>query len=69
MFEIGEKVSFLYEKGEGIIRRFESNRVLVEDETGFDRWFDFGEIVKIHGRKYESNITFNASLEQKEDLS
>lgn len=69
MFEIGEKVSFLYEKGEGIIKSFQSNRVLVEDETGFDRWFDFGEIVKIHGKKYESTISFEASIEQKEELS
>ncbi len=52
-FFIGEKIGFLYEKGGGVILRFDqSNRVIVEDETGFERPFLLTEIVKIHGTEY-----------------
>lgn len=52
-FKIGEKVAFLYEKGGGVILRFdEKNRAIIEDETGFDRPFLLSEIAKIHGNDY-----------------
>ncbi|MDR0802773.1 Smr/MutS family protein [Fluviicola sp.] len=51
-FKIGQKVSLLYEKGEGIILNLEKNRALVSDDSGFDRWFPFNELVYIHSEKY-----------------
>lgn len=47
-------MSFLYEKGEGVIRSFDaSNRAVIEDETGFERPFLLSEIAKIHGTEYQ----------------
>jgi len=52
-FQIGEKVSFLYEKGTGIIVRFDVNNfIVVCDEDGFDRQFRANELAKIHGTEY-----------------
>jgi len=52
-FKVGERVGFLYEKGGGIIRRFDNaNRAVIEDESGFERPFLESEIVKIHGENY-----------------
>ncbi len=52
-FQIGEKVSFLYEKGMGIIVRFDVNNfIVVSDEDGFDRQFRANELAKIHGTEY-----------------
>ncbi len=69
MFHIGEKVSLLFEKGDGIIKEINSNKFLIEDETGFDRWFEQNELVKIHGQNYDSKTAFNASIEEKADLT
>ena len=53
-FQIGEKVGFLYEKGEGtIIRKDNLNRFIVVDETGFERPFNSNEIIKIHSNDYQ----------------
>lgn len=55
-FSVGEKVGFLYEKGGGIIRSFDSQgRAMIEDESGFERPFLATEIVKIHGTDYNMN--------------
>lgn len=54
-FTVGQVISFLYEKGEGKIVKIEGGRALVEDETGFDRWFPFNELVQIHSRNYEDD--------------
>ena len=52
-FQIGEQVSFLYEKGTGIIVRFDVNNfIVVCDEDGFDRQFRANELAKIHGTEY-----------------
>jgi hypothetical protein len=52
-FQIGEKVSFLYEKGTGIIVRFDvNNYIVVCDEDGFDRQFRPNELARIHGTEY-----------------
>jgi len=52
-FQINEKVAFLYEKGGGIVRRFDANGLIfVEDEDGFERPFPSNELVKIYGSDY-----------------
>ena len=52
-FQINEKVAFLYEKGGGIVRRFDVNGLIfVEDEDGFERPFPSNELVKIYGSDY-----------------
>ena len=49
-YQINEKVAFLYEKGGGIVRRFDANGLIfVEDEYGFERPFPSNELVKIYG--------------------
>lgn len=63
-FRVGQRVSFLYEKGAGIIRQINGQKALIEDESGFDRWFAFNELVFIHSEKYaDDEITIS-----KEDL-
>jgi DNA-nicking Smr family endonuclease len=64
LFEIGEKVTFLYESGWGMVQKFMPNQqVLVKDETGFDRLIPLSELVKIHGdqRKGLNDVTANLS--------
>ena len=64
MFKVGQKVSFLYEKGDGVILSLEQNRAQVTDDSGFDRWFPLNELVFIHSEKYaDDEITIS-----KEDL-
>ncbi|MFA5573468.1 MAG: Smr/MutS family protein [Brumimicrobium sp.] len=49
-FNIGEKVGFLNEVGEGIVLSYKSPFiVVVEDETGFNYEMKEDELVKIHG--------------------
>lgn len=56
MFKIGEKVSFLYQTGFGIILDFvDSNQVKIEDENGFEQIFNVKELVKIHGKMEEDD--------------
>lgn len=65
-FKLGEKVSFLHESGWGIIRAFEKESVVVEDETGFERLVLLGEMVKIHGSHGDHMDTVPVSLSGKE---
>jgi len=44
-FKTGETVSFLNQVGEGIITKYEGGRYLIEDEHGFDDWYDEHELV------------------------
>lgn len=70
LFEIGEKVTFLYESGWGIIREFRSNQqVLIKDETGFERLIPLNELVKIYGdqRKGMNDVTANLSQKDGEE--
>lgn len=68
-FSIGEKVGFLYEKGGGIIKRFEAGqKVIVEDETGFERPFLLSELVKIHSNEYHME-DYSETLLEDESLS
>lgn len=59
-FQLNEKVTFLYEIGEGIVRKIdELGIIIVEDESGFERAFRANELVKIHSSEYnlpEDNI-------------
>lgn len=56
MFKKGEKVSFLYQTGFGIILDFvDSNQVKIEDENGFEQVFNVKELVKIHGKMEEDD--------------
>lgn len=54
-FQVGQVVSFLYEKGEGTIVQIERDRALVNDDSGFDRWFPFNELVRIHSKVYDDD--------------
>lgn len=67
-FEIGEKVIFLNDTGSGIIREFkDSNTVIIEDETGFDRPVPVNELVKIQGdqsRSINANVVEFLSEEE-----
>ncbi len=45
-FNIGDKVSFLDAVGSATIKRIKDDQVLVEDESGFDNWFNMNEIIK-----------------------
>lgn len=51
-FQPGEKVSFLREKGDGIVSSFKNGRYTVVDEYGFERTFLPNELVKIYGTNY-----------------
>ena len=51
-FQPGEKVSFLHEKGDGIVSSFKNGRYTVVDEFGFERTFLPNELVKIYGTNY-----------------
>ncbi len=53
-FQIGEKVTFLHEHGTGVVKGFRSAHVvIIEDETGFERFFPLTELVKIHSTEFE----------------
>ena len=68
-FKIGEKISFLLEKGGGTIIKIEGpNRIIVLDDSGFDRPFFINEIVKIHSIDYELD-NFNKDVNDDESLS
>jgi hypothetical protein len=53
LFQIGEKVGFLNEKGGGIIVKIVGQSIYVEDESGFDRPFKANELVKIHSTQFD----------------
>jgi hypothetical protein len=68
-FKIGEKVSFLYEKGDGIVKGFDHlKRLIIEDESGFERPFLVNEIVKIYGTDYQMN-NYTDKINDDESLS
>lgn len=69
-FKIGERVSFLYETGEGEIIRIESpERIVVVDETGFERPFESIELVKIHGNQKDVYKNLTSFIPDEEDGS
>ncbi len=52
-FQINEKVAFLHEQGQGIVKGFKSkNELIIEDETGFERFFPISEVIKIHSTNF-----------------
>lgn len=71
-FKVGERVRFLYEVGEGVVVKIQSSdRIVVVDETGFERPFISSELVKIHGDPKEvyDNFTNFIPDEDSEALS
>lgn len=57
-FQVGQRVSFLNEKGEGIVLEINAFKVLVRDEHGFEKWYASNNIVKIHSTNYPTqNLT------------
>lgn len=69
-FEKGEKVSFLYETGGGVIVSQKSNLLyIVEDDSGFERTFQLSELVKIHGSDYKISNSADIQMNEDETLS
>jgi len=57
-FQIGEKVGFLHERGTGIVKGFRSkDELIVEDETGFERFYPLEEVIKIHSTDFEIDFS------------
>jgi hypothetical protein len=53
-FVIGEKVGFLREQGIGIVKGFRSNNeLIIEDETGFERYFHASDLIKIKSLDFD----------------
>lgn len=66
LFEINEKVGFLHEQGYGIVRGFrENNELIIEDETGFERFFHANDLVKIKSMEFE----LGGAIPSKEELN
>ncbi len=69
-FEKGEKVSFLYDTGGGIIVSQKSNLIyIVQDDSGFERTFQMAELVKIHGSDYKISNAADIQMNEDETLS
>lgn len=68
-FQVGERVGYLYEKGFGVVTRIEGQRVFVEDEDGFERYFQPNELVFIHNDHYTKEVTTIVKEEAEEDLT
>lgn len=75
-FKTGEKVAFLKEVGEGVVKSYKNDSiVIVEDDTGFDREFLVTELAKIHGNQNEAmdkdfdiNDVIEETVSYKQDL-
>ncbi|WP_417588540.1 Smr/MutS family protein [Owenweeksia hongkongensis] len=52
-FKLGDTVSFLNQIGEGVITKCEQGRYLVEDEHGFDDWYEERELVAKNNLKID----------------
>lgn len=79
VFQIGERVTFLNEQGQGTVKGFKSSAiVIVEDDFGFERDFPIQELVKIHSQdfqlgnpippKNEPTKRRNSSINEREEL-
>lgn len=69
-FNTGEKVGFLYEVGEGIVRKIINPKsYIVEDDSGFERTFQVNELVKIYGKDYKLSDSANLQMNSDETLS
>jgi Smr domain len=49
MFSVGEKISLLHEKLDGIVLEVKGKTIVIQDSIGFTREMNAAEIVKIHG--------------------
>lgn len=69
-FNLGEKVGFLYETGEGIVCKvINSTHYMVEDDTGFERTFQTNELVRIYGKDYKLSDSSDLQMNEDETLS
>lgn len=54
IYQIGEKVGFLHESGYAIVKGFRSDKeVIIEDETGFERFIPIQELIKIQSLNFD----------------
>lgn len=64
LFELGEEIGFMYEKGRGrIISILSNNRYLVNDFDGYERICNSAELIKIHHIKLNDSSTIIQSKE------
>ncbi len=69
-FNVGQRVSFLYERGGGLIRRIDEKKNLwIEDETGFERPFRENEVARIEKEDYGFDDDTELELTEDETLS
>ena len=53
-FKVGDKVSYLDDVGTALIKEINGLKVLVEDDSGFDKWLSIDEIVLSQSIEVES---------------
>lgn len=59
-FQINEKVTFLHEKGSGIVKKIcSAHKIIIEDENGFERLFSVNDLVKIHSTEFSLHYKIN----------
>ncbi len=63
MFRLNDKVRFVNENGEGIIKEIHRDRLLIENEFGFDEFYRFNEVIPAQNTINEKEITVEKSKE------
>ncbi len=64
MFRLNEKVRFVNEIGEGIIKEIHSGKLLIENEFGFREFYNFNEVVSAQNVINEKEITVEKQKEK-----
>lgn len=64
MFRLNDKVRFVNENGEGIIKEIHRNRLLIENEFGFDEFYYFNEVIPAQNVINEKEITVEKQNEK-----
>lgn len=64
MFRLNDKVRFVNENGEGIIKEIHRNRLLIENEFGFDEFYYFNEVIPAQNVINEKEITVEKQKEK-----
>jgi len=69
-FSVGQKITFLHEKGGGIVREILGvGKFLVEDDDGFDRICLKNELAAVHGTDYKIDEAAIAGINADETFS